>query len=96
MRRPGVSGGIGVSHGPAEVSDLPREGVRRRGTGPPTRKAWLSGSGWTSWLTQAVMRPRTWAWDSCVFRKVLRFTLAVFLNRREGRGPLPWSLLMTS
>jgi hypothetical protein len=61
MRRPGVSGGIGVPHGPAKVSDLPREGVRRRGTRPPTPqglalRAPPKGSGWTSWL-------RTWARD---------------------------------
>ena len=128
MRRPGVSGGIGVSHGPASSPrcSSPRPtsrtsswrgsgvgGWATAGTGPPERRKAFSQqglallappNGWTSWLTQTVIRQRTerfhaqrtWARDSRIFRKVLRPTLAVFLNRREGREPLPLSLLGTS
>jgi len=77
---------------------------------PPKRREQDASYGWTSWLTQKRRRietvisqlterfhaQRTWARDSRIFRKVLSHTLAVFLNRREGREPLQLSLLVTS
>jgi len=69
---------------------------RGSGVGEPVprpRKAWLSGH----LLKEAAGLPGygPGLGTSRIFRKVLRPTLAVFLNRREGREPLPWSLLVT-
>jgi len=116
-----VSGGICVSKRGFGVGGM---GDRRDGSpqrrkafsqqglallAPPKRREQDASCGWTSWLTQTVIRQRTerfhakrtWARDLLhlalrIFRKVLRPTLAVFLNRREGREPLQLSLLVTS